>query len=320
MTVPFSRPGAVDLSALQKPAGRPAAPSSGGAPPAGGSGPGSGAYTVDITAENFQTEMQRSATVPVVLVFYSAASSESLDLTATLGRLADEFEGRWLLAKVDVDANPQVAQAVGATGVPLVAVALGGQLAPIAQQAVPAAELRQVMQQVVQTAVANGMSGRVEPRTDVAAPAAAGAAPAADEDESDPRYAEAEDALAAGDIERAVAAYQRLVDADPGDLEAKRGLGAAKLMQRTEGADPQQARDAAASAPDDVQAQTRVADLDVLGGHVEDAFDRLVQTVARTAAEDRDVARAHLLELFELVGNDDPRVLTYRTRLANALF
>ncbi|HET7327573.1 MAG TPA: tetratricopeptide repeat protein [Nocardioidaceae bacterium] len=313
MTVPFSRPGAVDLSGLAKPQQQPGVrPSTG--PAAGGSAGGSGAYVVDITAENFQTEVQRSATVPVVLCFYSAQSPESLELTATLGRLADEFEGRFLLAQVDVDANPQVAQAVGAPGVPLVAVALGGQLAPIAQQNVPEDELRQVLQQVGQTAVANGMTGRVEPRV-VEQPEQPDT-----EDVSDPKYAEAEDAVAAGDIEAAVAAYQRLLDADPADAEARRGLNAAKLMQRTQDADLAAARAAAADNPADVPAQTLVADLDLLGGHVEDAFDRLVQTVARTAGDDRAAARTHLVELFDLVGNDDPRVLTFRTRLANALF
>lgn len=312
MTVPFSRPGAVDLSSLAQPKTQP------GGAPAGGSGAGgsgSGAYAVDITTENFQTEVQRSASVPVVLCFYSPQSPDSLELVTTLGRLADEFEGRFLLARVDVDANPQVAQAVGAPGVPLVAVALGGQLAPIAQQNVPEGELRQVLQQVVQTAVSNGMTGRVEPQ--------AGAEPAqqaAAEEESDPKYAEAEDALAAGDIDRAIAAYERLVDADPNDTEAARGLGAAKLMQRTQGVDLATARAAAADSPDDVAAQIQVADLDVLGGHVDDAFDRLVQTVARTSDADREAAKNHLLGLFDLVGNDDPRVLTYRTRLANALF
>jgi putative thioredoxin len=306
MTVPFSRPGAVDLSSLSS------APQQGA--PAAPGGSGSGAYAVDITAENFQVEMERSVNLPVVLCFASAQSPDSLDLLATLGRLSDEFEGRFLLAKVDVDANPQIAQAVGAPGVPLVAVALGGQLAPIAQQAVPEAELRQVLQQVVQTAVANGMTGRAEPR--------AGTRPAAGPqvEESDPRYSEAEEALASGDIAAAVTAYQKLVDADPADAEAKRGLGAAKLMQRTEGMDLAAARKAAADRPDDVAAQVAVADLDLLGGRVEDAFERLVKTVARTSGEERDAARTHLLELFDVVGNEDPRVPTYRTRLASALF
>lgn len=321
MTESFSRPGAVDLSGMKggPQAGQQSGPQPGlaGRPGAGagagsGSGRGSGAYTVTITAENFQSEMQHSVSVPVVVCFHSPQSPDSQQLVDTLGRLADEFEGRFLLATVDVDANPQIAQTVGVPGVPLVAVALGGQLAPIAQQNIPEADLRQVLQQVTQTAIANGMTGRAEPRTPQQQPP--------QPPEEDPKYAEADAALAAGDIDGAIAAYQRVLDADPGDLEARRGLGAAQLMKRTEGVDVAAARSAAADRPGDVEAQSLAADLDLIGGHVEDAFERLVRLVQRTSGDDRNAARSHLLELFDLVGNEDPRVLSYRTKLANALF
>ena len=137
----------------------------------------------------------------------------------------------------------------------------------------------------------------------------------------DPRYAAAQDALEAGDIDGAVAEYQKLVDANPADAEAAAGLAMAKVLQRTRGVDlarppaPRPPRD-----PDDVDAQTLVADLDLLGGHVDDAFDRLVELVRRTRGEDRDPAREHLLGLFGAVGNDDPRVLRGRQNLASALF
>ena len=149
------------------------------------------------------------------------------------------------------------------------------------------------------------------------------AAPAAGEDEEpqvDPRYAAAQDALGEGDIERAVAEYQKLVDANPADAEAAAGLAMAKVLQRTQGVDLQQARAAAADAPDDVDAQTMVADLDMLGGHVEDAFGRLTELVRRTAGDERDRARTHLIGLFAAVGNDDPRVIRGRQNLASALF
>jgi putative thioredoxin len=136
----------------------------------------------------------------------------------------------------------------------------------------------------------------------------------------DPRYAPAQDALAAGDVDAAVAEYQKLVDANPADAEAAGGLAIAKVMQRTQGVDLNAARAAAAEAPDDVDAQTMVADLDMLGGHVEDAFTRLVNLVARTSDKDREKARDHLLGLFAAVGNDDPRVLAGRRNLASALF
>ena len=129
-----------------------------------------------------------------------------------------------------------------------------------------------------------------------------------------------EAALEANDIDSAVAEYQKLVDGNPADAEAAAGLAMAKVLQRTQGVDLNAAREAAAAEPDDVDAQTLVADLDLLGGHVDDAFARLVDLVRRTSEGDRDKAREHLLGLFAAVGNDDPRVLTGRQKLASALF
>lgn len=314
MTVPsFSRPGAVDLSGLQA-AGQAAAgsQSSGAASPGAA---GTGAYSVELDEANFQSEMQRSLQHPVVLSFWSPQVPASVELNASLHRLADEFAGRFLFATLDLDAYPRVAQAVGVPSAPLVAVALGGQLAPIAQEAVPEAELRQVLQQIVQTAVANGMTGRVEPR----AMAPEAVAPEPDE-VGDPRYADAEAAVATGDLDRAVAAYEKLLAEQPADETARVGLARVQLVTRTRGLDLERVRRAAAADPGDVTAQVQAADLDLIGGHVDDAFGRLVQTVARTSGDDRDRARAHLIELFDIVGNDDPQVLAYRTRLASALF
>ena len=161
---------------------------------------------------------------------------------------------------------------------------------------------------MLQQLATQGVTGRHQPR--------AGAGPV-DEDgepEVDPRYAPAQDALAAGDIDGAVAEYQKLVDANPADAEAAGGLAMAKVLQRTQGVDLAAARAAAAERPDDVDAQTLVADLDLLGGHVEDAFRRLVDLVRRTSEAERDQARSHLLGLFAAVGNDDPRVLKGRRR------
>jgi putative thioredoxin len=310
MSAPFSRPGAVDLSSLKSSA-------TGG--PSAAAGPGSaaaGTYTVEITADNFQAEMQRSMEVPVALCFYSPQSPDSVELAQTLSRVGDELDGKVLVALLDVDANPQLAQSIGVPGVPLFAIALQGQLQPVAQQKLPEADLRRVLEQVVQSAVANGMTGRVEPR--------AGAAEAGGEEETepapDPKYAEADEAVASGDLDGAVAAYQRLLQDNPGDDEARTGLARVQLVARTREVDANAARSAAADNPGDVDAQIKVADVDLIGGHVEDAFDRLVGTVRRVSGEDRDRVRTHLLELFEIVGNDDPRVRAFRGRLASALF
>ena len=153
-------------------------------------------------------------------------------------------------------------------------------------------ELRTLFNQLGQQLTAQGITGRHQPRS-AAAPARRRRR--AEEPLVDPRYAAAQDALGEGDIDRAVAEYQKLVDANPADTEAAAGLAMAKVLQRTQGVDLQAARAAAAASPDDVDAQTLVADLDMLGGHVDDAFTRLVDLVRRTADADRNKAREHLL-------------------------
>jgi putative thioredoxin len=308
---PFSRPGAVDLSALKRPA--PPAPSGAPASPAGGGG--GGAYAVVLDERNIQAELEASMTAPVLLVVYSPTQApSSAQLANDLEVLADEFAGRFLLGKVDVDVSPQLAQALQVPSVPLVALVVQGRMMPLLQDAPPLAELRQLLTQVLQQMATQGVTGQHQPRS-------AGAASAVPEEEYvDPRYVPAQDALAAGDLEGAVAEYQKLVDANPADTEAAGGLAMAKLLHRTLDVDAAAARAAAAERRDDVDAQTLVADLDMLGGHVEDAVNRLVDLVRRTSGADRDRVRTHLLGLFAAVGNEDPRVLKGRQQLASALF
>jgi putative thioredoxin len=321
---PFSRPGAIDLSALRRPAapagaptGGPAAPGAGlpaGAPPAGGEG--GTAYSVDLTEQNFQEVLEASMTAPILLVFYSRTRMpDSGTLADDVRTLSDEFAGKFLAGLVDIDAAPAIAQAMQVPSIPLVVLVLDGRPMPLLQDALPIDELRTALTQVMQQVTAQGVTARHQPRTTGAPATAEGEEPGLD-----PRYAAAQDALGAGDIERAVAEYQKLVDANPADAEASAGLAMAKVLHRTQGVDLQQARAAAAEAPDDVDAQTMVADLDMLGGHVEDAFGRLTELVRRTAGDERDRARTHLLGLFAAVGNDDPRVIRGRQNLASALF
>jgi putative thioredoxin len=327
---PFSRPGAVDLSALKRPAppagaapgARPGAPGPGGPggpPPAPADGGGvRGAYVVQLDEQNFQTTLEASMTAPVLLVFYSPSRMpESAQLADDVALLADEFAGRFLAGLVDIDAVPQIAQAMQIPSVPLVVAVLEGRPAPLLQDVVPLEELRTALTQVMQQLASQGMTGRHHPLT--------GGAPAEAEDADaepplDPRFVPAEDALQRGDAEGAVAEYQTLVDANPADTEAVAGLARAKLLQRAGTADLNAARAAAAASPDDVDAQLLVADLDLLGGHVEDAFSRLVDLVRRTREGDRNRVREHLVELFTVVGNADPRVQRGRQNLASALF
>jgi putative thioredoxin len=308
---PFSRPGAVDLSGLK----RPAAAASTGAP---ATSPGASAYTVVLDEQNIQAELEASMSAPVLLVVYSPTQAPaSSQMAADLDVLADEFEGRFLLGKVDVDVSPQLAQMLQVPSVPLVALVVQGRMMPLLQDAPPLDELRQLLTQVLQQMATQGITGRHQPRVQGAASAVLDDA---DGEYVDPRYLPAQDALAAGDLDGAVAEYQKLVDANPADAEATGGLAMARLLQRTHDVDAAAARTAAADRRDDVEAQTLVADLDMLGGHVEDAFARLVDLVRRTSGAERDAARTHLLGLFAAVGNEDPRVLKGRQQLASALF
>ena len=307
---PFSRPGAVDLSALKRPA-QPTASAAGRAPSSG-----AGAYSVDLDEQNIQGHLEASMNAPVLLVVYSPTQAPtSAQLAADLDALADEFSGRFLLGKVDADASPQLAQMLQVPSVPLVALVVQGRMMPLLQDAPPIDDLRALLNQVLEQMAAQGVTGRHQPLAPGPAPEEA-----ADEEYVDPRYAPAQEALVAGDVDRAVAEYQRLVDTNPADAEASGGLAMARVLQRTQNVDAAAARAAAADRRDDVAAQTLVADLDMLGGHVEDAFDRLVDLVRRTSGAERDQARTHLLGLFAAVGNEDPRVLRGRQQLASALF
>lgn len=309
---PFSRPGAFDLSALKRPSPA-AAPGDGAGAAAAGSSP----YACVVTEASFQATIEASMSAPVLLVFYSRdRMPESGQLADDLEALSAEFEGRFLAGLVDIDAEPGIAQAMQVPSVPLVVAVLDGRPAPLLQDALPIEELRTALTQVMQQLTTQGITGRHQPRQ--VGPVVEG--DGEEEAGFDPRYAAAQDALGEGDIDRAVAEYQKLVDANPADAEAAAGLAMAKVLQRTQGVDLQAARAAGAASPDDLEAQTMVADLDLLGGHVDDAFGRLIDLVRRSAGEDRNKAREHLLGLFAAVGNDDPRVLKGRQGLASALF
>lgn len=311
MSMPFSRPGAIDLSGLKNRGAAPA-PARGGA--SAGAPSGASSYSLDVDEGNFQSLLEQSMAAPVLLVAYSPSRMpESATLAADLSTLADEFEGKYLLGRIDIDAQPGIAQAMQLQSVPLVAMVLQGRLQPLFQSTAPIDEIRALLAQLGEQLATQGMTGRHQPLA---------GGPATEEEAgeySDPRYAPAEDALVAGDVDKAIEEYQKLVTANPADTEAAIGLARAKLMQRTASADLQAARAAAAANADDLDAQLLVADLDLLGGHVDDAFNRLIDVIRRTSGDDRDRVRVHLIELFSVVG-DDPRVLKARQNLASALF
>lgn len=297
----FTR-GAVDLSALRPstPAPtRPATPAQAG-PPAGvpgGATPGGGAAVLDVTEATFQSEvMERSLTTPVVIDFWAEWCEPCKQLSPLLEKLATEGGGAWVLAKIDVEANPRLAQAFRVQGIPMVFAVVGGQPIDAFSGVVPEAQLRQWIQAVLK---AGGVA--------VEAP-------------GDPRLDEADDALMSGDLDAAEAAYKKILAETPADAVAEAGLAQVGLFRRVGGADPAAALTAAERAPDDVEAQLLAADVEMLSGQAEAAYARLVGLVRRTAGDDREKARQHLVSLFTIAGPDDPAVAKARRALASALF
>jgi putative thioredoxin len=224
-----------------------------------------------------------------------------------------ELGGRVVLAKVDVDANPQLSQAFRAQSIPMVVALVAGQPVPMFTGAVPEQQVREVFAQLLQLAAQNGVTGSVA--VDGDAPQEEPAEPPLP-----PLHAEAFAAIEEGDYARAITAYEKALAENPRDAEARAGLGQVRLLDRVQGVDLQAARAAAASAPQDVAAQFAVADLDLAGGHVEDAYGRLLDLFAQLPADERTPVRERLLELFALVGDADPRVIAARGRLASLLF
>ncbi|TDP97591.1 putative thioredoxin [Labedaea rhizosphaerae] len=301
---------AVDLSALKARADATRTSNSSGAAP---SGPPS-EFVLDTTEETFGAVVEQSLQVPVVVALYASWSPQSMELVATAAKLAAQGRGTWLLAKVDVDANPRIAQTFGAQSVPMLIAVAAGQPIDGLVDVLPEPQLKQWIDRLV-TALRDRMPG-------IAAAEANNAGAPADEPEpeaEDPRLVAAEDALERGDYAAAEAAYQQILDAEPGNEEVKAALAQVRFIARAESADPNAIATADAN-PDDLDAQFAAADVELAEQRVEDAFRRLVDTVRRTAGEDRDRVRSHLVELFGLFPADDPKVLAARRDLASALF
>ncbi len=297
----FSRPGAIDLSALKQPAARPPAP-------------GGGSYVVDITEQNFQSAaLEASLQYVVVLSLWSPRSPQSTEFNEILARVTNQFDGQIMLAQVDVDTNAAIAQALDAKGVPMVVGLVKGQPVPLFQGTLDEAEVLRYFSELIKVAAENGLTGRAQP-------AGTPDEEAEVEASADPRFAAADEAFGSGDFATAVAEYEKLLAQYPADAEIGERLAGVKLLARTTDVDLQAARKAAADAPDDLEAQMLVADLDVSGGHVDDAFDRLIQLIKRTSGDERENVRTRLVELFTVVGVADPRVAAARRALASALF
>jgi putative thioredoxin len=297
----FNRPGAVDLSQLAAKAQQ--------------SAPGGRArYVLEVTERSFEAEViRRSLKHPVVVELYSPRVSNGKQLSDTLAALADEAAGKYLVARLNVDTAPQIVQALGLQAVPTVVGVFSGQLAPLFQGVLPREQVAAAIEQLLKAAVTSGVVGRAEPVTQ------SGEADTADT-AADPRFAAADAALERGDYAAAEAEFDKLLQTNPQDAEAKAGKAQAGLLARTAKADPSQVLARAQAPGASLEDHLAAADVEVALGRAEEAFARLINLVREGEGADRDRARTRLLELFETLGNTDPRVLKARRDLMAALF
>ncbi|WP_462417974.1 co-chaperone YbbN [Kytococcus sp. Marseille-QA3725] len=328
--------GAVDLTGLkqqQVQAATSGGQAAGGAPAPGGD-PSSAvpagdprATVVAVDLDTFAAVLQDSATVPAVLVLWSPEIPGALEYVQMMERVAVSHEGAYRLATANVAAHPEMLEAFQMPRLPevMTIAVMHGQPMPLYGGAQPEDEVQAVMQNLLSAAAQNGVTGRAMPGVSGSVSGdgpeqAATAQEAPQEEPLSPRLEEAYTAIDSGDFDRAVEAFDARLAEEPTDEEARLGRQQVVLLQRAGALDATAVREQAAAEPANVEVQLQAADLDMLGGHVEDAFDRLVDTVKVTADEDRTAARERLLELFEMVGSADPRVRTARSRLMSALF
>lgn len=299
--------GAVDLSALaqraQTPAGS-AAPNEGSADP----------LVVEADDQSFGQVLELSRTVPVVVALWAGFSEPSVALVDSLAKLVRAREGRLVLAAVDAERSPQLVQALQAQAVPTVVALVAGQPVPLFAGVQPDDVIDQLFDQLLELGAQHGATGTIDP-----AGAPAGDAEPAEEP-LPPLHQEAYDAIERGDYAAAETAYRTAIAQDPRDQLAVAGLAQVRLLGRLQGKTLDAIRSAAAAAPDDLDAQLDVADLDLSGGHIDDAFDRLLSLFPSLDADGRTRVRERLVELFEVVGTEDPRVAAARRRLANLLY
>jgi putative thioredoxin len=342
MTQPrnFSMAGAVDLGARQAAAKR-----SQQASEHAGAG-GAAGFVFDVTDATFNTDVvARSQAAPVIVDLWAEWCEPCKQLGPVLERLADEAGGDWLLAKVDVDANPQLSAALQVQSIPMVVAVIGGQIVDGFLGALPEAQVRQWINQILQVADQLGMPARVlaeapaaggprEADTDQGAdgaqrPAAAtgtdraglpGAAGGPAELLGDPRFETAQHAMDSGDLDAAATALGEVLADSPDHPVARAWLAQVDLIRRVNSYDRAKVQRVAKEKPDDPEAQIQAADVDLATGQIDASFDRLLGAFQRTAGDDRSRVRVHLLELFEVLPPRDPRVAKARARLSSMLF
>lgn len=270
-----------------------------GKPPVDTSSPMPG---LEVDAANLTSEfLPLSAHKPVVLICWSARSPESVELLRTLGKLALADQGSWVLARVNIDEQPQVAQALQTRVIPYGLVFIGEQPIPFLEQALPESELREIITKIMTLAAQQGV----------------GEIPV---EQAEPEEDEALAALNRRDFVAAEAAYRALLLRKPNDVYGKVGLAQVQLLIRTDGVDAAKMIASAIAQPDDVQIQMECADVEIMQGDLEQGFKRLLRLISVLSGDEQKQVKERLLELFALVDSSDPRVIKARAALANALF
>jgi len=344
----FSMAGAVDLGARQAAAKRREQASQ-----ADGSGAASG-FVFEVTDATFNTDVvARSQSAPVIVDLWAEWCEPCKQLGPVLERLANEAAGDWLLAKVDVDANPQLAAALQVQSIPMVVAVIGGQLVDGFLGALPEPQVQQWINQILQVADQLGMPARVRQEAATSdeadaseagvgqsgaastapqggpggpgspgpiGPAGPGGPPGAGEMLGDQRFEAVQDAMDAGDFDTAATTLEQVLADSPGHPVAKAWLAQVELVRRVNSYDRAKVNRSATEHPDDPDAQAKAADLELANGQVQESFDRLLGVFQRTAGDEREKVRKHLLELFDVLPPRDPRVTKARSKLSSLLF
>ena len=286
MSLPPNFGQAFDLSSLTKPKVDPSTPLPG----------------IEVSVENLSSDILPLSLVrPVIVLMWSPRSKESVDMVNVLGKLEIDYKEAFALARVDIEAHPQVAQAFQTKSIPYAVAIIAEQMVPLFEQAYPEAQVRMVMDKVLTLASEQGI----------------GQAPV---EQMEAEEIEAMEALEAGNYVAAEEAYKKWLSRKPSENLAKLGLAQTQLLIRTEGLDLKVVIDESTKNPGDISLQLKAADVEIVNGGVEAAFTRLLHAVRATTGDDRAKVKDHLLKLFALVDPNDPRLVSARKELASALF